>query len=169
MSPLIILWTMLIAFGTAGALSPLYRFPRRLPSIAEERRAWRDGLSPLIARSVRGAALMTAGVAGFLTHVRVDAAVLGWGMFALAASAAAFITLVPARRLTSVLLQVRLSAGLAAWIMCAGSVAAVMEGLYRLKDGGLMMVTAGVLLFAAMQVEFVIQEAVGDVLSLESL
>ena len=169
MSLLMVLWGMVISFGVASALAPLSRFPARLPSSDEERRAWRDGLVPLIARSMRGAALMTAGVAGFLGHVRADAAVLGLGLFALSGYAAAVVTVAPVRRRMSALLQVRLSAGIAAWIMCAGSVTAVVEGLIWLKDGGLMLIAAGALLFAAMQVEFLIQEAAGDVLSLESL
>jgi hypothetical protein len=168
MSPLILLWTMVIAFGVAGALAPLYRFPSRLPSSAEERQAWRDGLAPLIARSVRGAALMMAGMAGLLGHVRFDAAVLGWGIFALSVSAAGVLSVAPVRRLTSALVHVRSSSGVAAWVMCAGSVAAVIDGLFRLEEGGLLMLATGALLFAVMQVEFVIQEAAGDVLSLES-
>ena len=169
MSPLILLWIMCIAFGVAGALAPLHRFPSRLPSSDEERRAWRDGLAVLVARSARAATLMMAGVVGTMTHVRADAAALGWVLLALSAYASAGVTRAPRRRLTSGLLRVRFAASAAAWIMCAGSVGALVEGLYRLKDGGLMMVAAGVLLFAAMQVEFLIQEAAGDVLSLESL
>src|SRR4051794_31997322 len=143
MSAMSVLWVIVYSLGCAAAIAAFEGVPVHPPSAHSDRRVRQRR----VARSARGAAFMTLGLAMLLNGSREIAAPL-WAAFVILSYVATTTRYSGARAL-------RERVEIAAYLTLAAGVVALVEGILRDGRTGLFLCGASAVLLAAARVDLV--------------
>lgn len=161
MSAMSILWVLVFCFGCAGALSPFEALPREpsSPGVAWLHRR----VASLVARSARGAAWMTLGLALLLGSQREIAAPLWVAFFATVWASVAAHWHVRHGARSSALQASTMTRAAAIVTLVAGLLSAI-EGIVLSGPDALLLGGTSAILAVAARVQFVLNDATDDLL-----
>ena len=169
----LIAWTFVFALGAMWALLPLYAFPGRLPGGADRRSRTFAGLAGMTGRCAQGAFITSVATLG-LTPGEVGAAFLLVGGSALLVGYAAFQLFDASTVTAESLRRARAAARVAAWLSAGAALFIAVEGLMAMRaqrgyggdtSGGVIMIVRAVLVMLATQIDFTLEEATEDLIT----
>jgi len=163
--PIDIVWILVFSFGCAAALTPLQLFPSELPGDDVTRLRCLGKSAPLVARSARGALVMSFGLAQILGAFR-ELGLLFVAVLLLLGYVAYALTRLTLNGAGPTLLRARRCATYAGQITFGIAIVAFIEGLAWHGRVGFALLAVTPILLAASRVSFVLNNAASELVAL---